>query len=378
MSLLIRDLPERVLRQAIAIQQIPAPTHQEIERARYMFQRFVEEGLADVQMDSLGNVYGCLPGSRAALPVVISAHLDTVFPANTDLTIRQEQDRLYGPGLGDNSIAVGGLFGIIWELRARHVELDQTTTRLPGDVWLVANVCEEGLGNLAGMRAVVERFGAQVSAYLVLEGMSLGQIYHRGLGVKRYRIDVHTTGGHSWVDYGQPSAVNELAQLICELTRIPLPARPRTTLNVGVISGGTTVNTIAARAELELDLRSEDPQVLQRLASQVEALLQRANRPDVRVTGEVIGDRPVGKISSRHALVRLAKNCLEELGIEASLGIGSTDTNIPLSLGLPAICVGLTYGGAAHTTGEYIYVPPLGTGLRLIVNLVEGIFGELA
>jgi len=377
LSLLIRDLSERVLHEAMAIQQIPAPTHAEMARARYVFQRFVEDGLADVQMDSLGNVYGCLPGSGAASPVVISAHLDTVFPEGTDLTLRQEQDRLYGPGIGDNSIGIGGLFGMVWELRARHARANGLT-RLPGNVWLVANVCEEGLGNLAGMRAVVERFGAQVTAYLVLEGMSLGQIYHRGLGVKRYRIGVQTAGGHSWVDYGQPSAVNELSQLVCELTRLPLPARPRTTLNVGVISGGTTVNTIAARAQLELDLRSEDPTTLQDLASQVETLIQRANRPDVNVTGEVIGDRPVGKISSRHALVRLAKNCLEELGIEANLGIGSTDTNIPLSLGYPAICLGLTYGGAAHTTGEYIFTPPLATGLQLLVNVVESVFEELA
>lgn len=377
MSLLIHDLSERVLQEAMAIQQIPAPTYGEMARARYVFQRFVEEGLADVQMDSLGNVSGCLPGSGAAAPVVISAHLDTVFPEGTDLTLRQEQDRLYGPGIGDNSIGIGGLFGMVWELRARHARASGLT-RLPGNVWLVANVCEEGLGNLAGMRAVVERFGAQVTAYLVLEGMSLGQIYHRGLGVKRYRIVVQTTGGHSWVDYGQPSAVNELAQLVCELTRLPLPARPRTTLNVGVISGGTTVNTIAAQAQMELDLRSEEPQTLQDLASRVEALIQRANRPDVKVAAEVIGDRPVGKISSRHALVRLAKNCLGELGIEANLGIGSTDTNIPLSLGYPAICLGLTYGGAAHTTGEYIFTPPLATGLQLMVNVVESIFEDLA
>ncbi|HWQ83490.1 MAG TPA: M20/M25/M40 family metallo-hydrolase [Anaerolineales bacterium] len=378
MSLLIPDLPERVLQEAITIQQIPAPTHAETARSRYVFQRFVEEGLADVQMDSPGNVYGCLPGSGTGLPVVISAHLDTVFPADTDLTLRPEQDRLYGPGIGDNSVGVAGLFGIVWELRARHGDPGGPATRLPGDVWLVANVCEEGLGNLTGMRAVVERFGAEVAAYLVLEGMSLGQIYHRGLGVKRYRIRVQTAGGHSWVDYGQPSAVNELAQLICELTRLPLPARPRTTLNVGVITGGTTVNTIAARAEMELDLRSEDPQVLQELASQVETLIQRANRPDVKVTGEVIGDRPVGKISARHPLVQLAKTCLSELGIEANLGIGSTDTNIPLSMGYPAICLGLTHGGSAHTTGEYIFKPPLKTGLRLMVSVIESVFAELS
>jgi len=188
---------------------------------------------------------------------------------------------------------------------------------------------------------------------------------------------VETQGGHSWIDHGRPSAIHELASLSTHLTGIELPKSPRSSLNIGIIRGGTSVNTIAAQASLELDLRSEDPQMLQALASQVEALIQRVNRPDVKATGEVIGDRPVGKISSRHALVQLAKKCLEDLGIEAQLGIGSTDTNIPLSLGFPAICLGLTRGGAAHTTGEYIHRSPLETGLRLMVDVVESAFALL-
>ena len=182
----------RVLDIAVAIQQIPAPTFEEGQRAAFLRDRFQDEELCDVSIDGVGNVYGRLPGGGTAPPLVISAHSDTVFPAATSLKVRREMDRIYGPGIGDNSLGVAGLFGMLWTINQRGIEL-------PGDLWLVSNVCEEGLGDLRGMRAVVERFGDQVLAYLVIEGMALGQIYHRGLGVRRYRIHVRTSGGHSWV-----------------------------------------------------------------------------------------------------------------------------------------------------------------------------------
>jgi len=269
------DLLERVLNFAIALQQIPSPTFNESRRAAFVLKQFQHEGLSDVFMDSIGNVYGRLPGTGTRLPVVVSAHLDTVFPESVDLKIKRDFDQIAGPGIGDNSVGVAGLFGLLWALRQRQI-------RLPGDLWLVANVGEEGLGDLCGIIAVVDRFGEGISAYIILEGMALGQVYHRGLGVQRYRVTVQTAGGHSWVDYGRPSAVHELAQLINRLTAMSLPAQPRTTLNVGVIRGGTTINTIAAEAHLELDLRSEDSQALANLVGQVETLIAASNRFDVR------------------------------------------------------------------------------------------------
>jgi acetylornithine deacetylase/succinyl-diaminopimelate desuccinylase-like protein len=239
-------------------------------------------------------------------------------------------------------------------------------------------VGEEGLGNLRGMRAVVARFGAQALAYIILEGMSLGQVYHRGLNVQRYRITVQTAGGHSWVDHGRPSAVHELAALVRELTLLPLPAQPRTTLNVGVIGGGTTVNTIAAQAWLELDLRSESAQALARLAAQVEALAAAANRAGVEVKCEIAGQRPAGGIPANHPLVRLAVRSLEAQGIQPTLNVGSTDANIPLNQGLPAVCIGLSTGAGAHTIGEYINTPPLARGLAQLGAMVEGAWGALS
>jgi acetylornithine deacetylase/succinyl-diaminopimelate desuccinylase-like protein len=349
----------------------PGPHLSEARRAAFIHTQFIAEGLFNVAMDSLGNVFGRLPGAGLVRPLVVTAHTDTVFPEPVDLSVRREDGRIAGPGLGDNSMGVAGLFGLLWALRSRGAAL-------PGDLWLVANVGEEGLGNLGGMRLVVERFGARALAYIVLEGMSLGQVYHRGLDVQRYRISVRTAGGHSWVDYGRPSAVHELGALIGQLTAIPLPNAPRTTLNVGVISGGTTVNSIASLASLELDLRSESAQSLANLARQVETLVTAANRPGVQVQAEISGQRPAGEIPPTHPLVRLAARCLEAQGIQPTLNVGSTDANIPLSRGLPAVCLGLTLGAGAHTVEEFIYTAPLGKGLAQLVALVEGAWQALS
>ncbi len=435
----------RLLDLAVAIQQIPAPTFHEKQRAEFVLERFRAENLTDTEMDEVGNVYARLPGSEAAKPIVVSAHLDTVFPLSTNLHVTRHGPRkgtgpstnlragpsatsgavpttdlgagssaalrasagsskaenetsntdampasnktetpalsndeepilsrspeqaegiIEGPGIGDNSLGVAGLFGLLWELHSA----------LPGDVWLVANVGEEGLGNLRGMAALVDRFGNEPLAYLVVEGMSLGQVYHRGLGVQRYRISVDTAGGHSWVDYGRPSAVHILAEIITQLTSLSLPRDPRTTLNVGTISGGTSINTIAAHAQLELDLRSENVTILPNLAARVEALVQQANRQDVRVTSELIGQRPAGQIPFNHPLVRLGVSVLEELGVSPRLNIGSTDANVPLSRGLPSICLGLTSGSGSHTMAEAINIAPLAKGVDQLVRVVEGIF----
>lgn len=358
-----KNLAERVIEAACAIQQIAAPTFAEAQRAAYVEQRFTEEGLTQVSQDRLGNVYGRIAGKTGAAPLIVTAHMDTVFPAGTDLRLERLADKIAGPGIGDNSLGVAALLGLAWGLK-----------ELPRDVWLVANVCEEGLGNLQGIKAVVDRFKREVSAYIVVEGMSLGQVYHAGLGVQRYSISVTTPGGHAWVDYGKPSAIHELAELAVALANLRLPEQPRTTLNIGVVQGGTSINTIAAEASLELDLRSESPQVLAELATQVETLVRSAQqkaKSGVRFKAEIIGQRPAGQIAADHALVRLAVRCLQEQGLKARLNTGSTDANCPLSYGIPAICVGVTTGGGAHTRQEFIHTQPVGVGMRQLIALVE-------
>jgi len=381
-------LIKRVLEMAVTIQQIPAPTFNETKRATFIRDRFVAEGLVDAEIDACGNVIARLPGRGMAQPVVVSAHIDTVFPLNLDLKVKHVGKTIRGPGIGDNALGVASLFGLLWELTCTSNQIHKNKingikdgkmpllSTLSGDIWLVANVGEEGLGDLSGMRAVVERFGAQPQAYIVLEGLALGQIYHRGLGVRRYRIIVRTPGGHSWVDHGHPSAIHELAGLVTQLTAKKLPNQPRTSLNVGVISGGTSVNTIASEAHLELDLRSESRKALADLVEEVEKLVEGANYDKVRVSAQVIGNRPVGELHRQHPLVVKATRALTEVGVEPNFNIGSTDANIPLSQGLPAICVGITTGSGAHTLDEYIDIPPVSQGLKQLLKLVHFIFTD--
>ena len=350
---------------AIQIQQIPAPTFQEAERARFVLEMFRQNNLSHLEIDSAGNALACLPGAGADSPLLVSAHLDTVFPAGTNLAIRRDPGRIYGPGIGDNSVGVAGLFGLLEMLKVRNI-------RLPGDLWLVANTCEEGLGDLRGMKAICERFGAAPRLYLVLEGMALGHIYHRAIGVRRYKITCHTRGGHSWTDYGNPSAIHELARLVTALDGLKLPASPRTTLNVGRISGGTSVNTLAAEASLELDLRSESESVLRELIQRVESLAENSSRSGVWFEVQVIGQRPAGDLDRNHPLVQHARDCLSAQGIEPRLTLGSTDANIPLSLGYPSIVLGLTCGGGAHTLNEYIETGPLDQGAQQLFSFVCG------
>ena len=365
----MNSITERVIERAIEIQQVPAPTFDEAKRAEFVRGLFVSESLRDVSVDEAGNVSGRWagkPGKRTK-PLIVSAHLDTVFPAETILDVRREGEKIFGPGLGDNSLGVAALFGLMWAVRERKIELG-------GDVWFVANVCEEGLGDLRGMKAVVERFGADVLAYLVLEGLALGHVYYRAVGVKRYRVTARAKGGHSWSDYGQPSAIHELAKLVVQLAALELPKEPRTTMNVGRICGGTSVNVIASEAWLDLDLRSEGQESLGMLVSAADKLIQRANRSGVSVEAEVIGQRPAGELDPAHPLLTLAKDCLHEQGLDAILTTGSTDANIPLSRGYPALVLGISTGGNAHTVREFIHTAPVEQGMEQLVSFVERAF----
>lgn len=364
------DYVNRLLDLAVQIQQIPAPTFEEKRRAQFVHDLFIKEKLLDVSMDAASNVYGRLAGvTTDRPPLIVSAHLDTVFSRNTSLRLTREENKIYGPGIGDNSLGVAALFELLWRLRGSNL-------KLAGDVWLVANVCEEGLGDLRGIKAVVDRFTGNVRAYLVLEGTALGHVYHRAVGVQRYRVTARTAGGHSWSDYGQPSAVHELARLVTQITALPVAANPRTTLNVGLISGGTGVNVLASEAKFELDVRSESVEALKALLQRVEEKIRLANKDSVAVELEVIGQRPAGEIPADHPLAKLAEACLSEQGLKATFTSGSTDANLPLSRGYPAIVLGITTGGSAHTIHEYIDIEPVEKGMRQLVSFVEGVFSN--
>ncbi|MCG8349051.1 MAG: M20/M25/M40 family metallo-hydrolase [Chloroflexales bacterium] len=355
---------EPVLKTAIAIQQIPAPTFSESERSIAVYERMRALGLQDVERDALGNVYGRRPGRSSGPALLVSAHLDTVFPVDADLSIRREGLKIYGPGLGDNSLGIAALLHLA-EACTRH---DLPHQR---DIWFVSNVGEEGLGDLCGMRAVTDKLGSHLGAAIVLEGCDFGSLHHQAIGVRRYRIDVEAPGGHSWGDFGNPSAIHALVRLAARLTEIVPPTTPRTTFNIGVINGGTSVNTIAQHASLLLDMRSVEPETLRDLVAQVDAIIAAAvqEHAAVKVAIAIVGDRPTGAIARMHPLVQMAVAAYNVVGGHVTYQQGSTDANIPLSYGIPSVCIGLTDGGNAHRNDEYIKPANLGRGMQALLLL---------
>jgi len=355
---------ERWIDRALRVQAIPAPTFGEAARAGLMREEFSAAGLADVEIDPTGNVYARLPGG-AGRPIVVSAHLDSVFPPEAHVAARRAGDTLIGPGIGDNAISLAAL-----------VEVGLLAgPGLAGDLWLVADVCEEGLGNLRGMNAVLERFGEAPRAYVVLEGMSLGQVYHRSLPSRRFRLSVSAPGGHSWLHAGRPSAIHALIRIGSALLDIDLPQEPRASLNIGRMQGGIGVNTIAAEAQMEIDLRSESTEVLAALAARVEEVVCAQPWSGASVELQCVGERPGGTIPPDHPLVAAAIQALRaQAGIAARLEVGSTDASLPLSRGLPAVCLGLTFGSQAHTLDETIEIEPLGRGLASLLYFLRAVF----
>jgi tripeptide aminopeptidase len=354
----------------VAIQQIPSPTFAEKDRAEFVEARFAELGLQDITQDSIHDVFGRLPGKSPtpAGPVILSAHSDTVFPLHTDLSIRREDGYLYGPGIGDNATGVAGLLFLAQTLKRFDIQPEE-------DLWFVSNVGEEGMGDLRGMRSVVQRFGSQ-AIYIVVEGGSYGQIMHKAIGVSRFRIEIETPGGHSWGSFGQPSAVHEMGHLISALDEMRVPSKPRTTYNVGVVEGGTTINSIAASASLLLDIRSAEASELERLVNRVKDIvagrLAEAKRSgkEIMYRVEQVGDRPAGRIPRKDPLVQWAEGALQYVGHSPVTFIaGSTDCNIPLSRGLRSVCIGLTCSGNSHRQDEFIELEYLPAGMQQMLLL---------
>lgn len=362
-SALIRGYVERVIDLAVAIQQIPAPTFDEEKRAQFVRDQFSSMGLHAVEIDGLYNVYGMLPGEQRDCPAtMIAAHTDTVFSVQTDLSIRRQQDTIYGAGLGDNSAGVAGLLVLAQVL----IDLQFTP---PGDLWFVATTREEGLGDLGGMRAAFERLSGRIGAVINLEGLAFGHIYNAGIAVRRFHITATAPGGHSWLHFGRPSAINAILELGMRIIGLNVSDQPRTTFNIGMIEGGESINSIAAQAGLWLDLRSEDSAALSQLVDRVQQLIAAQQTAEIRFTVEQVGDRPSGALPADHPLIAAALESLERVGFRGTLESGSTDANIPLSLGMPAVTIGITRGGNAHRIDEYMEIAPIENGIRQLIML---------
>jgi tripeptide aminopeptidase len=352
---------EDMVQENITVCEVAAPPFQEHERAEYVAKRWRELGLTDVFIDETPNVYAHIRGQNDGPTILVAAHLDTVFPPETDVRVRREGHELHAPGIRDNSTAVAALIQLVAGLRNLDLNFN-------GNLILIGTAGEEGLGDLRGMKAAMARYGEEVDMVVAVDG-NLGSVIHEGIASRRLKVIVTTGGGHSWGDFGVPSAIHALGRMIADISHLEVPKQPRTTYNVGVISGGTSINTIAQQAEMFIDMRSTCSHSLAQLEKQVREILHR-HAQGVKVEIEVVGDRPGGALAADHQLVQLAKETLTGLGIDPTSGPSSTDANVPLGQGIPAICIGITTGRGAHRLDESLDIRPIPKGMAQLTSLL--------
>jgi acetylornithine deacetylase/succinyl-diaminopimelate desuccinylase-like protein len=350
---------EQVIEETLHLCRIPAPTFEEAERAAYVAARMHAIGLAEVSVDAIHNVTGVLYGLSHGPTTLVAAHLDTVFPRHTPLHIRRTQQRLYGPSIGDNSVAVAAMLAVATAMgRGNAVPA--------GRVIFAASVGEEGLGNLRGIRALLETWHGQIDTVIAVEGHGLDEVRTSGIGSTRLEITFTGEGGHSWGAFGTPSAIHAMGNVIYRISKLSVSRHPKTTFNVGLVEGGESVNTIAPHAKMVLDLRSVEPTSLQHLEARIAHILVEVEQTTgIRISSRVVGQRPAASLPINHPLCQGIQTIRQHLRLQpATYSASSTDANLPLSQGIPAVCLGITRGGLAHTVKEYIDAAPILAGVQ--------------
>ena len=358
--------------------KIPAPPFGEQARGDWLEARFREQGLEDVHRDDVGNVFGIHPGAGTN-HVALNAHLDTVFPAGTPLNVRQQGSRLYGPGVSDNGAGIAAMLAIVALLRAVPIRHS-----LP--LLFIGNVGEEGEGDLRGMRHIFSapRWRESIHYSLVLDGAGSDTIVAEALGSRRFEVIVRGPGGHSWSDFGAPNPIVVLSRAIQEFVRTPVPSSPKTIFNIGVIRGGTSVNSIPESASMRVDIRSTSMAEMERLEHALRLAVDRAIAEESRaiesrapaqkrplgVSCEFvpIGNRPAGELNANARMLQVIRAVDAQLGNVAQVQRASTDANIPLSIGREAIAIGGGgTGGGAHTLQEWFDCSGRELGLKRIL-----------
>lgn len=353
---------------------IPAPSHQEDLRAEFIKNWLVENGAEFVNIDSAKNVI--LPlGEICDSYLAVMAHTDVVFPDTDILPVREDGVRLYAPGVGDDTANVAALM-LCAKFFLTFPEM------LPEPLLIVFNSCEEGLGNLKGVRQVMNDYYGRIRALVSFDCQS-DAIISRAVGSERWQVSVATRGGHSFSDFGSPNAIAYMCRLVDRLYQQSVPVRGSsiTTYNVGLISGGTSVNTIAQNAELTYEYRSDDRECLAMMREQFLQIIDQAHCPEAHFSLAALGERPCGSDVPREAHSALLNRCVAAIQsvypIDPPLCAASTDANIPLSLGIPAATFGLYRGGGAHTREEYVDMDSLTPGLKIAMTFFLGnMFGN--
>ena len=347
----------RTLEEQKRIAQIPAPPFKEKPRGEYLLKRFVELGLTDAAIDNEGNVIARRKGRSNGRPnLVVSAHQDTVFPEGTDLTVTEKDGRILAPGIGDDSRGLAALLSLIRTMNQAALETD-------GDVTFVATVGEEELGNLRGVKALF-RDHKDIDGFISIDGLNIARIVTTATGSHRYEFTFTGPGGHSFQEFGLPSATHAMGRAIAKISELTPPAEPRTTFTVGTVSGGTSVNAIAAEAKMAVDMRSNTTEELLKLEEKLLALVKDAVADENRrwgsdkmtVTAKLIGDRPAGRVAENSPIVLATQRAVVTVspGAKVTLSGSSTDSNVAMSLGIPAVTIGGGGdGGNWHSRNEW-------------------------
>lgn len=345
----------RTLAEQKAITVIPSPPFGERERARDYVERLAASGAKSVRIDEEGNAIAVRPGTGDGPKLVVSAHLDTVFPQGTEIAVKEHDGRLYAPGIADDA---RGLAELLTLIRA----LDATGLETVGDLYFVGTVGEEGLGNLRGVRALF-RDHPELDGFISIDGSQPGRVSYLAAGSRRYRVTFSGRGGHSFNDFGLPSAIHAMGRAIARISDLQPAQQPKTTFTVGTVRGGTSVNAIAGEAVMEVDMRAvENPsllnieaEILKAIGEAVDQENARWGRDKISVEVRLVGDRPAGAQPPDAPTVQAALLATRAIGLEPILEeASSTDSNLPISLGIPAVT--LARGGASgntHSLGEW-------------------------
>lgn len=355
---------DRIVEEIVTLTEIPAPPFKEAARAKAYAEMLRAAGLSDVEIDAEGNAMGLWRGTGAAgRPlIVIAAHLDTVFPAETNVKVRREGTKLHAPGIGDDTRSLAVLLGYIRAMKEAGVKTDR-------DILFVGNVGEEGPGDLRGVRYLFTKgkYKDRIAAFFSMDGTNGARIVNGGTGSKRYRVTYKGPGGHSYGTFGIVNPMAAMGQTVVDLYKVKVPENPKTTYSASVTGGGTSVNSIPHEVFMEFDMRSESAAELARLeqsflgivknATEVENKARSTRVGTVSADLKLIGDRPAGTTAETTELVRTARAAIEAHGLKPDLGASSTDANMPMSLNIPGITIGSGgSGGRAHALDEWIDV----------------------
>lgn len=355
----IIDIEEKTNKNLIELTEIEAPPFKEEKRAKEFAKRLQLAGLENVWIDSIGNVIGLLKGSIGNKNIAINAHIDTVFPEGTDVRVQVKNDTLYAPGIGDDTRGLAMLLTIAETIKMNNIEP-------VNNIIFIGTVGEEGLGDLRGVRYLFENNNPKIDSWIAIDGGSVGRVNNQALGSYRYEVVFYGPGGHSWGAFGLVNPHHALGYGIknfIEKADLYTSSGPKTSYNVGVISGGTSINSIPFESSMLIDIRSIEPNRLddmeEILFNSMQKSLKEQNEmkrsgSDLTLTINKIGNRPSGKVEESVPLIQRTIAATQYMGVEPRLTIGSTDSNIPISIGVPAVTIGRGgEGGGAHSLDEW-------------------------